>query len=356
MSEDSSKHFRQFASALKGRLEKYKELTDEESFALQKKQVERLLYLEDEWRAAVIKHAKGEHLYRGFIHHIRSERKNILDARPFFRERQSSIFTAKIAPCLRSGDWKKLQNYRVNWCFIAWALKSEQWRKGSNVVKLAKQIETIRAELVEANLPLAINRSRIFWEKTQKSHLSFMELISIATEGLIAAVDKFVPPYTKVFALVASYRMLGNFIEAYSQKMLYFWPSDMRKLYRANKFMSKSVEGDIDYGDLVTEVNRDAPHKQLADEAEIRSLILASSTVSADAERSISPSGSGSDDTVTNLSRYEAPDCWRPDLTVEKAEALGTMFEKAQSLTLIERKLLRLKGVRVSLELTNPVM
>lgn len=351
MSEDSSKHFRQFQGALERRLEKYSDLTSEENYKIQKTQVETLLALEARWKAEICKNDEGKRVYSAFITHIIHQRKNILDARPFFRERQT-VFMRRIAPALRNGDWKKLSLFRINWSFIAWEL-NEFDNKPKKVYALAQQIADIRRELVEANLPLAITRARIFWSRTQKSHASFMDLISVCAEGLIAAVDKFVPPYTKVFASVASYRMLGNMIEFYSETMLHFWPSDRRKIYRANKFMSKHPHGAEIAEDMVTEVNREAPPRQLADESEIRSLMLAASTVSADAkvQRGESDQVSSSSATTTNISRYAAPETDRPDVKMESAESEAVLREAAKCLTLFERKLLRLRGVQVDLKL-----
>jgi DNA-directed RNA polymerase specialized sigma subunit len=351
MSEDSSKHFRKFATALEARLAKYPK-DKKESLKLQKKQVEKLIELEAQWKAVACKRDEGKRVYSAFINHIIHQRKNILDARPFFRERQT-VFMKKIAPALREGDWKKLASFRINWSFIAWALK-EFNSKPKKLADIASQISKLRMELVEANLPLIIVRSRIFWGSTPKSHLSFMDMISIASEGLISAVDKFVPPFTKVFASVASYRCVGNLIEAYNETMLHFWPSDRRKLYRANKFLAKYPHGAEVSEDLVKEVNREAPPRQKADEAEIRALMLAASTVSADATPTAPPSsrpGTGDTGVVSgNISRFAAPDSDRPDVRFEQREAEGVMQRAAKTLTLWEKKLLKLKGVNIDLK------
>lgn len=353
MSEDSSKHFRRFATALEARLKKYPK-DPKEALKLQKKQVETLISLEAKWKEQACKRDGGKRLYGAFITHIIHQRKNILDARPFFRERQT-VFMKKIAPALREGDWARLASFRINWTFISLALK-EFNNKPQKLAKLAGEISDLRKELVEANLPLIIVRSRIFWGKTPKSHLSFMDMISIATEGLISAVDKFVPPFTKVFASVASFRACGNLIEMYNSTMLHFWPSDRRKLYRANSFLARHPHGAEVSEDLVKEVNKDAPPRQLADETEIRALMLAASTVSADAAAPAPVislfSGGNTGLPIANISRFAAPESDRPDVCFEQIEAENMMKRAAATLTLWERKLLRLKGIQIDLKKT----
>jgi DNA-directed RNA polymerase specialized sigma subunit len=220
-------------------------------------------------------------------------------------------------------------------------MKAAKWRRGGVVEKLAEEIAALRNELVEVNLPLAISRSRIFWSRTPKSHISFMDFTSIATEGLISAVDKFELPYKPVFASVAIGRMTGNFIEDYSQTMLHFFPSDRRKIYRANKFLSRHSKGEFEIKDLVAAVNKDSTKSQRTTEHEIAELIAAASTVSADTKAP----GDNSEDVPDNVARYEAPEDWRPDVRFEKNERMQALYSAVEKLPLIDRKLLKLLGV-----------
>lgn len=353
MSQDSSEHFRSFASSLELAIARYGHLTEEKVEELQKKQVEKLIQLETNWRLTLIKHNNCEKAYTAFIAHICDERKNVLTARPFFRERQK-VFTKSISVALKKRAWRRLLKFHVNWYFINFVMKSMKWRANSPMVRLTNEIAKARIELVETNLPLAISRSRIFWSRTPKSHLSFMDFISIATEGLLSAVDKFVLPYSKVFCSVAIGRMVGNFIEAYSDTMLHFYPTDRRKIYRANKFMSRHVKGDFEIEQMVTEVNKankvnsktvvkQLTPKQLTSQSEITDLVAAATIVSADTK------APGDVDVPNNICRFEAPDDCRPDVRYEKAQTLNAMYTATSKLSLIDKKLLRMKGLDISL-------
>jgi DNA-directed RNA polymerase specialized sigma subunit len=350
MSQDSSEHFRVFAASLERAIAEYEKVDPSEFSTIQKQQIEKLVHLENEWRLAVIKHRNGKRAYSSFIEYICEENKNVLTARPFFRERQK-IFTSSITVALKKKDWRKLFRFRINWNFINFVMNSVKWHPGSLVVELSKQIAATRHQLVIMNLPLAIHRSRIFWSRTPKSHLSFMDFTSIATTGLISAIDKFVLPYSPVFCSVAIGRMVGNFIEDYSATTIHFFPTDRRKIYRANKFLSRHAKGDYEVNDLVVAVNKnDIKHdgsgseikqkeRQKTSDIEIVDLVAAASTVSADTK------APGEHDVPDNVARYEAPEDCRPDVQYERIELTREVYRIMETLPLIDRKLLRLKGI-----------
>lgn len=344
--EDVSQHFRQFATTLEGAIARYEygDLMDERQVTrLQKKQVEKLAALEESFRLAVIRHSNGPKVYEAFIRHIVDVRRNILAARPYFRER-SGIFTKSVAPALKKGAWRSLFRFHVNHRFVRFAMQTATWAPGSLARKYAKRIDAARHELVVMNLPLVISRARIFWSKTQESHLSFMDIIQVGVEGLIAAVDKYSGTYSEVWPSVAIGRMTGNFIEAYSEKMLHFYPTDQRKVYRANKFLAKHARGGYSLDDLVSSVNRKVPVRQRTTPDEIMALMAASSMVSSDTK------APGTEpEAPDNIARYEAPEESRPDVQVEETEAMARMKSLAGELPLRDKKLLRMKGVDVAL-------
>jgi hypothetical protein len=111
--------------------------------------------------------------------------------------------------------------------------------------------------LIEMNAPLAIAQATKFFKKTPKSHMTRMDLIQVAMEGLASGVDKYVCPYrNKSYRQVLIGRIKGNLIEAYSETMIHFYPSDKRKLYNANKAMREfSVEQQVDFKGLAKRIN-----------------------------------------------------------------------------------------------------
>jgi DNA-directed RNA polymerase specialized sigma subunit len=174
-----------------------------------------------------------------------------------------------------------------------------------------------------------------------------MDFVQIATEGLLAAIDKFVLPYSNVFRCVAIGRMLGNFIEAYSETTLHFYPTDRRKVYRANKYLSKH-QFDIDYEDLAATVNSDVKGSGFStNPSEIYNLVTAVSCVSANTKIPSPVRGSAAG--VENITQYAAEDNSRPDVQYEVRQALHMLEKEVSKLNLVEKKLLKLKGIDFAL-------
>lgn len=339
MSNDN--HFRIFAKSLEQAIDRYGGMDEVTLVERQKQQIETLVALEKEFRKVLINHCWGPGVYRAFIYKIIHDERNILAARPYFRERQD-VFTEKIAKALKKEREKSLYKFHFNYRFVQFAVKQRKWPKRSKIMKLAEQIRQLRSEIVEMNMPLAISRARIFWSRTPKAHLTYMDLIQISCEGLMSAVDKFCLPYSKVFRSVAIGRMVGNFIENYSETLIHFYPQDKRKIYRANKVMHKY--GDLESADfekLAEEVNERADGRN-TDASEISGLLSAASHLSID---STPPDEEKKEAGVGDvLARYPADEDCRPDVMCEQADLHFSLRDAFLRLTLKEQKLLRLKG------------
>lgn len=349
---DDENHFRMFAGNLEAAIKRYEALPEETLLVRQRRQLQLLIELEKKFRKALIKHPWGPSVYRDFVSMILDKKRNILAARPYFRERQS-VFASKISRALKKRSDKGLYQFRFNYSFILFVLQAKNWRSnkiGAKIVALEKQINKIRMEIMEMNMPLAISQARIFWSNTPRSHLSYMDLIQIHCGGLLVAIDKFVPPDTsdmseeeeleayRKFRAVAIGRMMGDRIEQYSETLIHFYPVDKRKIYRANKARRKFGDA-IDYQSVAESVNADVPERaHQTNPEEIAELLAASSCVSGDV--SVEPEGE------TTLERYEADIAGRPDLQAEDSDAILTMRSKIQDLSLVERKLLRMRGVQ----------
>ena len=341
MSIDDSDHFQNFAKSAEKAIAAYGHVPEEDMTEMQRNQVEELSRLEVAFKKALINDRYGDDAYLYFISYIIDTKKNILVARPFFRERRSK-FATHVSKAIRDRNVNALQRHHINYHFINLIMKS--FKFGAEVVSAYKKVKAARQELITMNLPLVINRAVIFWRRTPRSHLSFMDLIQYGVEGLIAAVDKYCGEYSKVYRSVIIGRVVGTLIENYSAKMLHFYPADKRKLYRANKFKSKHLNGDYETEDLVDEVSKAVGNETNSEE--ILGLMAAATIVSADVpmmndENEVSVSDS--------ISRYAAPEELRPDLLFENVEAQVMMQRAIAKLNLFDKKLLRLKGVEVSL-------
>ncbi len=339
-------HFRFFAQDLEKTIAHYEQIPDAERVVRQRNQIETLVKLETEFRKTLIKHPWGPSVYREFVRFICDERRNILAARPYFRERQT-VFAAKISKALKKRQEKILYRFHFNYQFVLFVLTCRRWHEnkiGGKIVALAAQIKDLRTAMIELNMPLAISRARIFWGRTPTAQLSYMDLVQIAAEGLMSGIDKFVLPHGAAFRHMVIGRMIGNLIEQYSETLIHFRPLDKKKIYRANKLASRLGEHP-DWEAVVETVNKDVEPAHWTTAAEIVDLMAASSTVSCDA-----PVKSGNGDGDVDLEAlpidgFRAPESTHPDVRMEQAEAFSVMSSAIQQLSTVEKKLLRMRGV-----------
>jgi len=345
--EFDNEHFRGFAKSLERAISKYDPSDDhDDNTARQKSQIETLIGLERQFRKLLASHPEGMKAVEKFVHFICEERRNILDARPYFRERYP-VFVSDISPAFQKRSAKTLVKFDVNYQFVHFIVKTGDWRQsgpgsrlGKEILRIERDIKKVRTELIEMNMPLAISRAKIFFGKNKRAHLEYMDLVQVAAEGLISAVDKFCLPYSHVFRSVIIGRATGNLIEQSSTTMLHFFPSDKRKLYRANKAVGRSQLDEVDVGKIVNFVNEGAGVSTT--KQEIQDLMSAASTVSAD---SSSPSGGDSDNIQRSVDNFASPEEDRPDAIAEHEDAVSAIALASQGLSVVERKLLRLKGI-----------
>jgi hypothetical protein len=335
--QNNSNHFRQFALELEDVLGSYTKDSDHQT--MQRRRVEALCNLETEWRNALIRDGRGPAVYKAFVKLVRDERRNILDARPFFRERQD-VFKNQIAPALRDRADKKLYMFNINYSFIVFAMKAKHFSPRSKVGKLAKAVEEARRELIEVNLPMAISRARAFAFYKQ-AHLEYMDLVQVATEGVIAAVDKYVLPYTSVFGAVLYGRATGDLVEGNSETLIHFWPKDKRRIYTANKLVKegKSFE---EIADRINDKAATSADKTTAQE--IQQLHAAAYVISGE---TLVQTQDNEEIDESPMARFEAPADTRPDTRYEEAEIRHKLQAEIRKLSLFERKLLAMKGIEL---------
>jgi RNA polymerase sigma factor (sigma-70 family) len=347
MSHRKDSHFLDFIGNLEEVLEGHGKNTDQ----FQKDQVNGLLKLEHDFRKALVKHRWGPDVYKAFVNHIIVEKRNILMARPYFRERNDT-FKNRISKTLRDENWRGLFRFSVNFQFIKFAMKQKRWgssRGSKAIVKLARDIERLRADLVECNLPLAISQARIFYGSNPNTHLTYMDMVQTAAEGLIAAVDKFSGPYSKVFRAVAVGRMLGNAIEANSETSFHFYPREKKRIYRARKLIGQLNDGSghVDLELVLAALNRKEVQEgdELTTASELAHLISASQVVFASSLPVPDEGGESEVNTPSPIEKYAAHDDDRPDQRFEDADLRHRVASAILALPLFDQKLLRMRGV-----------
>jgi DNA-directed RNA polymerase specialized sigma subunit len=340
-------HFRTFSKEVQVKVADSFGVSKEVFTKKQKAQVNLLIKLEKEFKKALIKSSRGKEMYQKFLsfiwHSGKDNRRNTLVARPFFRERRT-VFSKGISPAIKNKNIKALTKFNINYPFIVFIIENGGYKPNSRIYKLAKKVEEARNVIIQQNIPLAISRARIFKQKTPQAHLSYMDLIQISLEALCTAVDKFVPPYTTVFRDVIIGRITGDLIDNYSEKMLYFYPSDKRKIYRANKILKNQNEETLD--SLAKKVNEGPALDQPTNPSEINHLMLASSHCSLDS----SANDENSETHVKDNYHYiQAPEEDRPDVIMEQNDLSKKLAQGFSVLDPLESKLLKLKGINKDL-------
>lgn len=340
--------FKVFTKALEQRLQLAPDhLTEEDLARHQRAQIRALVAKETEFRKALLAHKSGPKVYQEFVELIRTEKGNILSARPYFRERQE-VFTQHISVALKKSSATGLYKFRVNWSFIAWVLGRRKWR--GEIARIAKEVEALRNELLEENLPLAISQARAFFASTPRSHLSFMDVVQIQCQGLLLAIDKFCPPNEKgmseadsldayrSFRAVAIGIMRRDRVNDYSQTLVHYYPVDRQKIYWANKMLRRFVD-EPDYEVIAKEINQNVKPEHHTSAEEVADLLATATVVSAD--YAAEPDG----DTVVESAVGD--DSFRPDVIAEEQDAHGELLFAITKLGLLDRKLLALKGIKL---------
>lgn len=326
---------------------------------LQKEQVEELLEAERRFKETVLRYRQSTEVYKRFLQKICVQNKNILTARPYFRE-TAKRFSKNVTPAIKAATRptsddltqrqaiEKLKTFDINYQLISFIKKNWLGPFPERAKKLFERVHKARTRLIEDNMPLAINRAKLFYRKTPRSHLTLLDMISICGMGLAAGIDKYsAEEYSPVFRSVCIGRMVGNLIDDYSSTMLHFFPSDKRILYKANTLRAR--QGITDMVELAAAVNKSFAQDKAEGKSvpknkvlpsQLADLMGAASTVSAD--ETVNEEGFG----VYDFTASAIPD---PEKESVEREEFRKVRNAVKYLPLMHRKILQLKGVRFEL-------
>jgi DNA-directed RNA polymerase specialized sigma subunit len=309
----------------------------------QRQQVEELFSAEKNFRENLLNSRFSTEIYKRFVQLIRVKNNNILSARPFFRE-TSETFSEKITPCLKNKDPEGIKVFDINFHFVQFV--KDNWiglwsKKMDSSYERVKKARTI---LIENNLPLAVNRAKLFYRKTPKGHLSFIDMVEVSALGLAAGIDKYTGTYKKNYLGVAIGRIVGNLIDAYSETVMHFYPTDRRVLYRANSIRGRQGIHDIE--ELTKAVNdsfaadllegKTAPDPVTVND--LAYLLAAASLISAD---------SNSGEEGFGVYDFTPDNSENAEQMLGKKQQISEMRQLARKLPLISRKVLKLKGIEI---------
>lgn len=334
------------AGEIAAALAKNKDETDKglSSIEAQRKQVEELLDAEKKFKETVLRYQQSKEVYKKFLQKVIVQNRNILSARPYFRE-SATTFSQSITPAIKSGNIDELKKFDINYQLIKFIKDNWLGPFPDRANDLFNRVYKARTILIENNMPLAVNRAKLFYRKTPKSHLTLMDMIGICGMGLAAGVDKWCGIYSPVFRSVCIGRMVGNLIDAYSETMLHFYPSDKRVLYKANSIRGRQGIDEIDK--LADAINKSFKQDELDGKSipkyevkagELNDLMNAASTVSADS--TVNDEGYG----VYSYTQDPTKDI---EAAYIERESTVEMLAYAKHLPILHRKVLRLKGVMI---------
>ena len=177
-----------------------------------------------------------------------------------------------------------------------------------------------------------------------------MDMIGICGMGLAAGIDKWCGTYTPVFRSVCIGRMVGNLIDAYSETMLHFYPSDKRILYKAHTIRGR--KGIEDINALTEAVNQSFKDDEKEGKSipkgevtvsELSYLMSAASTVSADAKAVVNEFEGES----FGVYDYTADETQDIEAQYMEMESTAQMLSLASKLPMMHRKVLKLKGIKI---------
>lgn len=315
----------------------------------QQEQVELLVQLERKFKYHIQKYQQTVEIYRKFIkkfNNTSEDSENILSAQPFFREKTENF--NKIAKAIKDENPEELMKYNINYQFIEFMVKNWKGNVPERARRYYDDFVQARRILIENNLPLAINRAKLFYRKTPRSHLTLLDLINICTYGLISGIDKYDGDYSKVWRSVCIGRMVGYMIEEYSKTFLKMYPSDKKILYRANALRYRlKLEDTTELTKAVNESfkqdkeeGKGAPKLPIT-ELHIRTLLNGSSYVSADPM-----ANEGEEDFQTIYDTF-SDDSESAEDQLIREDLMAKVSEQSKHLTNIEKKIIRLKGVNI---------
>jgi DNA-directed RNA polymerase sigma subunit (sigma70/sigma32) len=322
---------------------------NKEDGTTQQQQVEELFLAERLFKEEILKYKYSTQCFKKFIQKIRHIDRNILYAKVYFRE-SSETFSAKITPFLKSEDPEGLKAFKINYNLILFIKNNWRGPLGVKAEKLYKRVERARRILIEQNLPLIVNVSKLFFRKVPKSQITLMDMIAVSAMGLASAVDKYTGDkngqYSRVFLSVAMGRATGNLIKLYSETPLHFYPSDRKILYKANSIRGR--QGIKDVTELAAAINTafaaDAKEglvvpKDQVTPAQLQELLNAATLVSVELTAKDDEDGS------FNAYDFTPDDKASAEENLIQTETHDTISKLISELPPLYRKVLKLRGV-----------
>lgn len=286
--------------------------------------------------------APGRKVYMAFIQKISKSQGGIKVAKSYFRARQDSYLDT-VNRAIREVQPKLMYAVPINYRFCLFAIqtlesvKDEQDEKRLQFVasleKLFLEIKVLREEIINKHLYLSLHKAKVHKKSWAGGASEFEDLIQLANEALVVAVDKFVMDEdSSSFHGMAIGRIVSNLITNGSQtSSATVGEHAKKKLYQIRKMIQKHPNLQ----------NREVAEALNIAEEEVNDLLASTSYKSLDDKLSDDSETRYIDTFVaptTNTDGFEA---------VEDQEVKDVLHESFSVLSLIEKKVLRLKGIKI---------
>lgn len=289
-------------------------------------------------------------IYKEFSDKVTIEMGNILRAKPYFRAKEK-LFNSEISKIFKKQDHLSLKGYDGNYLLISFLVERLNHHKpkikDQTILKKIQIINSLfdsycdlRSKLIESNLALVVNRAIQFFNKTSSNSITVIDFINIATQGLSIAVDKYVGEYTKVFRSVCIGAMTRMMIENNTASLTKLPSGDKRILYRVNIYRFRKGVTDIE--ELTRQINesykKDKSEGKIVPKLPILKEKILSLIESVDNQEK---ENIGKEDIGT-----DSESCYYDmESEIEKNDLKKSLISACKSLSIMESKVLRLKGV-----------
>lgn len=301
------------------------------------KEIKTLIKLEKEFVKKILDSGKGEEIYKEFINYIISER-SFKRSSPFFRERESKIKNY-INKSLRESNYPNLYKAKVNYNFCAFVVQRFP-NLDSEIIEIFNKIKSIRENIITKYMHHVITRANVF-NKNKPYSSEYFDLIQSASEGLIHGIDKYVPGKgSSPLHMVIIGRIIAELISHNGESlMVNLGYSKVRKLYKIKKITEKRPGISIE--EIAKEI-QSTPN-------DVSDILNAINCISLDDEIY----GSDYDQPYKVIDFIEKKQTMfepseTPYTVLEKKEIAKKIKEAYNQLSVLERKVLRLKGFQLN--------
>jgi DNA-directed RNA polymerase specialized sigma subunit len=296
---------------------------------------EDLLVLEKTFAKMLRSFPEGRIVYEQFTRMINVEKAHAAKSRLYFRMRESE--GKRVNKLIGKPQLRQLHKLPINQRFASFAITSIKDCKSDKATKLRNiyaDILTLRTSIINQYLPLAFNRAKVFSMKNKTTAMQFEDMVQVANEALLLAVDKYVPE-GKIYKFhhVVKITVLGHLLihQGAHDSSATLGNQGQKKLYRIRRAL---------------ELNPDANTKELAvilkmKENEIIDVVSAVKYLSLD-----QTVFEEEDERLGDRENFIQNEHNQEDF-IEDYELKVKVREAAGLLSVLEKKVLALKGVPV---------